>query len=401
MGVLCVVAKYWPAFQFGGLISCVYYLNKTLVKKGVDVTVYTTNVGLEGKVSPNREINLDGVKVNYFTFTRFFEFMGSNGWQFSRQITCALKNNLKDFDLIYILEPWSYPAVAAVYYSRKHKLPYMIVPQGMLYPYAFSQKICKKWPYYQLVIRKNLEAASVIQYTTEDEAEKTHSFLGLTNRAIIIPNAIDLLEFSGFIAQKRLRARYPHLKDKKIILFLSRIHWIKGLDILVQAFARLAKERKDLHLLIIGGDKDRYSKVVKKWIRKYQISEDVTFGGMLTGREKLEAYADSDIFVLPSYSDNFGIVAAEAMASRLPVVISNRVGIYREVERNKAGIVIDANTESLYRAVKLLLENSELRKEIAAKGRKLVEEYYDVEKVADKMIKTFEEILAFSRKNAR
>ena len=115
---------------------------------------------------------------------------------------------------------------------------------------------------------------------------------------------------------------------------------------------------------------------------------------MLTGREKLEVLAGSDIFVLPSYSENFGMAVVEAMACGLPVVISNKVGIYREVEENKAGIVVDPNAESLYKGIKLLLENPELKKEIAVNGRKLVEEYYDIDKVAERMIEAYEEILS-------
>jgi glycosyltransferase involved in cell wall biosynthesis len=393
MRVLCVIPKYWPAFQYGGPISSVHYLNKTLVEKGVGVTVYTTNVGLDKSVPVNQEVELDGVKVNYFMFTKLFEFMGATGWQFSLQLTDALKENLQDFDLIYIVRIWSYPAAAAAYYSRRYEKPYIFVPRGMLCPYTFSKKIWKKWLYYYLIVKRNLEGALAIHYTSDDEAEKTHPFLGLQSRPVIIPNGIKLSEFPAFPDGQRLKTRYPHLKDKKIILFLGRIHKVKRLDVLVKAFALLAKEKKDAHLLIAGGGKGTYCRRVKKWIRECGMNAQVTFTGILTGKEKIEAYAGSDIFVLPSYSESFGMAVVEAMACSLAVVISNKVGIYKEVKRNKAGIVIDANTESLHQAMKLLLEDFSLKKEIAANGRKLVEEYYDIDKVADKMIENFRKIL--------
>src|SRR4030043_464537 len=98
MKILCVVSAYWPAFRYGGPIFSVHNLNKALTRKGVEVTVYTTNAELADKVPLNREVNVDGVKVTYFEFNRLFKFMSPGGWQFSRPMAWALKNNLKDFD---------------------------------------------------------------------------------------------------------------------------------------------------------------------------------------------------------------------------------------------------------------------------------------------------------------
>ncbi|MCX5704067.1 MAG: glycosyltransferase, partial [Candidatus Omnitrophica bacterium] len=321
----------------------------------------------------------------------------------------ALKNNLKDFDLIYIVNIWSYPAAMAAHYSRFYSKPYILVPSGMLYPDTLSKKIWKKRLYYQFIVKKDLKYASAIHYTAEYEAERTHLFLGLGNRAIVVPNGIELSEFSDLPGAEKLKVRYPYLKNKKIILFLGRMHWIKGLDILVKAYATILKERDDLHLLMVGNDEGGYTKKVKRWLRDYKINyldyglEDrghvdkakVTFTGMLTGKEKIEAYAGSDIFVLPSYSENFGMAAVEAMACGLAVIISNKVGIYNEIQRNKAGIIIDTDSKSLYQGIKLLLEDLDLRKEIAINGRKLVEKYYDIDKVADMMAEAYRQLVEF------
>ncbi len=413
MKILCVFSTYWPAFQFGGPIFSVHCLNKTLVRKGIDVTVYTTNAGLVGKVPLNQEVNLDGVKVHYFGFTKLFEFMGTIGWQFSKGIAKALKDNLKDFDLIYIVNIWSYPAAIAARYSRLYRKPYILVPSGMLYPNTLSKKIWKKWPYYHFIVKRDLKYASAIHYTAEYEAERTHLFLGLENRAIVVPNGIELSEFCDSPSRDKLIAHYPYLEDKEIILFLGRMHWIKGLDILIKAYAKILKEREDIHLLMVGNDEGGYTKKVKKWLKRLRINymdyglgdrgyaekAKVTFTGMLTGTDKIAAYSGSDIFVLPSYSENFGMSAVEAMACGLPVIISNKVGIYKEIERHKAGIIIDTNSKSLYQGIKLLLEDPELRKEIAMNGRRLAKEYYNIDKVADKMTEAYREILDFPMVN--
>lgn len=389
-----MIPTYWPAFQFGGPIFSVHHLNRALAKKGIDVSVYTTNAGLVSKVPLGQEVNLDGVKITYFGFTKLFEFMGKDGWQFSREIAEFLKNNLKDFDLVYIVNIWSYPAAVAAHYSRLYAKPYVLVPSGMLYPNTLFKKAWKKRPYYHFIVRRNLKNASAIHYTAEDEANKTHLFLNLKNRPIIVPNGIDLSDFSDLPDREKLRMRYPQLKDKQTILFLGRLNQIKGLDILIKAYALIAEERQDTHLLIVGNTAERYTKKVNKWIRQYGIDERVSFAGMLAGQEKIEAYAGSDIFVLPSYSENFGMSAVEAMACGLPVVISNRVGIAKKIEENKAGIIIDTNVESLYRGIKLLLDNSTLKREIAVNGRKLAQDYYDIDKVADEMIKAYYAILS-------
>ena len=121
MKILCVVPVYFPAFQYGGPIASVHNLNKALVEKGIEVTVFTTNAGLEGKVLTNLEIDINGVKVFYFNFFKIFEFLGPTGWQFSWSLTVALKNKLKNFDLIYLSAVWNYPTAIAAHYCRIYK----------------------------------------------------------------------------------------------------------------------------------------------------------------------------------------------------------------------------------------------------------------------------------------
>ena len=120
---------------------------------------------------------------------------------------------------------------------------------------------------------------------------------------------------------------------------------------------------------------------------------------MLTGKDKIETYAGSDIFVLPSYSENFAMTAVEAMACGLAVVISNKVGIYREIERYNAGIVINTRPEDLYQGMKLLLENPVLRNEFALNGRRLVKEYYDIDNVSGSMMTACRKIIESSDEN--
>jgi glycosyltransferase involved in cell wall biosynthesis len=389
MRLLVVTPSYWPATDLGGPIFSLHNLNKALAKKGFDVTVYTTNARLKGKVTADKETLLDGVKVTYFSFSGAFEFLNPTGWQFSVPMRKALKKNIKDFDLVYILSVWNYPVVMAASICRKFNKPYIISPRGLLYPETFGKKMLRKRIYYNLLAKKFIQKAAAIHYTTHDEAENCHNRLGLKNKALVVPNGIDLSEFSSLPGNDEIRNRHPELKGKKVILFLGRLNWKKGLDILIKAYSRAAQERNDVHLLIAGGD-DGYKNTAERLVRDLRLSNRVTFTGPLSGREKLEAYAGSDIFVLSSYSENFGMTVVEAMACGLPIVISDKVGIYKEVQDSSAGIVVKTDAESVYRGLKELLADPGAMQAYGQSGKKLVRELFDAEKVAGSMLSLYE-----------
>ncbi len=390
--VLHIIPYYYPAFNFGGPVTLVHYLNRALVNKGIDVTVFTTDVGIENKVKNNSEVIVDGVKVIYFKQKSFLRFLSRSGWNFSFNLIDSLRKRISRFDVVHISEVWSFSAAFASYYSIKFKKPYIVSPRGSLYPYTFKKKIWKKLPYYHLVTKRILEKASLIQYVTEDEKAQSHSFLRLKNKPVVVPSGIDFTEFSALPEKDELKSRFPFLKGKKVILFLSRINWIKGLDILVESFKELAGTRDDLHLLIAGEDLgDGYKEVVRSWVKEGGIGNMVTFTGLLKGKDKLMAYTGSDIFVLPSYSENFGMVVIEAMACGIPVIISDKVGLSKEVKEYDAGIVVSTKAENLTETLKTLLDNGELRRTYAEKGKKFAQ-YYNIDNVADMMIRAYKEL---------
>jgi len=392
MRLLCISSSYWPAFQFGGPIFSVHELNKTLAGKGTDVTVYTTNAGLEKSSHLAGAVDLDNVKVNYFKYSRLLQFLGSTGWHFSLELSKAISAKVSTFDIVYIVGVWNYPMGIAAYYCRKNKKPYIISPRGLLYPFVTQKKFYKKWLYYNLITKKDLRAAAAIHYTSQDEKESCHSFLGLENKAFVIPNGINLSEFDNLPDRQIFRQRYPVLKEKKIILFLGRINWKKGLDVLIDAYRRLTRERGDVYLVIAGNDEAGYIEKVKGWINKYNLGDKVILTGMLVGRDKLAAYAASDIFILPSYSENFGMTTVEAMACKRPVIISNKVGIAREVQQNNAGLVVECNADELCKAIKSLSDDASFAETLSCNGKKMVAEYYNIDNIADRMSAIFRQV---------
>jgi len=390
MKLLCVGSAYWPAFKLGGPIFSSHTLNKALVRKGVDVTVYCTNAGLEGKVPVNQEVDVDGVKVYYFEYCKLFEFIGPTGWQFSFHLTKALRDNVSNFDVVQIGGVWNYPVAVGAYYCRKYKKPYIITPHGLLFPLSSRGKWWKKYPYFQLVSKRDVQGAAAIHFTTKMEAEQASWAGDLIGRAIVIPNGIDLPGNAVGSSSYTFEYKYPHLKNKKILLFLGRLNWIKGLDLLIKAFSLLSRENIDLHLMITGSDDgDGYTAKVAGWVNNLGLKERVTFTGSLNGVEKATVFSRADIFVLASYSENFANTVAEAMSYAVPVVISNKVGIYRDVQEHEAGIVVDTNVDSICAGIKRLLGDAELARGTGENGKKMVSELYQIDKVADMSIASY------------
>ena len=178
-----------------------------------------------------------------------------------------------------------------------------------------------------------------------------------------------------------------------MILFLGRINFKKGLDLLALAYGIVARQRDDVHLVLAGPDNEGYGRKVRKWLTEEGVLERVTFTGMILGKTKVAALRDADVFVLPSYTENFGVAVVEAMTCGLPVVISNKVNIWNEVTEAEAGVVVNCKPNELAEALLELLDDPEYRKSLGKNGKKLVSAKFTWDKVAERMIKVYENIL--------
>lgn len=388
MKILHIISAYYPAFKYGGPIESVYLLNKALVQKGVTVDVITTNAGIDknNNVETNKWITIDGVRVKYLKYF-FYEH-----YTFSPSLLFAVFKEVKNYDLIHITGVWNFSVLAGTLACILNKKPFIISPRGALYKDAINIKSkFIKLLYFNLIAKYYLKRANAIHYTTEDEKENV--FQGINNNSIIIPNGIDLDYFNNLPPKGNFKSKYPVLKDKKYILFLGRIHKQKGIDLLIEVFKLIAKEYDDLYLVIAGPDNTGYKKEAEKHLRKNNVLDMVIFTGMLSDREKLSAYVDAEMFILPSYFENFGMSVVEAMSCGTPVIISSRVGILKDIEKNNAGIVIDLNTESLHMGIKRLLNDPVKKNEVAINGKILVENIYDINKISVAMKAYYDEVL--------
>lgn len=408
MKILCVSPTYWPAFEFGGPIQSLHILNKALVSDGADITVYTTSKGQSDNSLTNLNTNLDGIDITYFPYSKYFEFMGTTGWHFSLPLRAAIKNSLRQYNIVYILSIWNFTSAITAYYCRKFGIPYIVSPRGQLYEDVTKIKSWKKVPYYRFIAGKILKHASAIHYTSIDEYNNVHNRLGINCKSIVIPNGIPINEYKKKAVKGKFIEKYSHLSNKYILLFLGRMSWKKGIDIVINALPGLLKQNKEIHLVIAGNDEDNYKEKLINIINKLNLvycdlssgkssndvvnKSDITFTGYLDNVDKINALIDSDLFVLTSHSENFGMSVVEAMACDLPVIISDKVGISADVDINNAGIVINNSLNELTEAVSQLYENEDRKAQLINNAKRFIEKNYDINEISKNMLEQFKQI---------
>jgi len=390
MKVLHISPSYFPATTYGGPIVSVHLLNKYLVKNGVSVDVYTTTAGINNfdNLNFSKSWNfIDNIKVKYFKYYGYEHFTFSPGLFIESYKTIAL------YDIIHITAVWNFPVLAGSIVSILKKKPFIISPRGTIYDEAINMRSkYKKKIFLTLIGKYYLKASNAIHYTSQNEQDKSFKYTG--SKGFIIPNGLDLAEYSRLPKKDEFKNKYPALRGKKIILFLGRISPKKGLDILIDSFRKLNKIRENVFLVIVGPDNENYKEDLIKIIKSYGLQNKIIFTGFLDGYDKLSVLVDSDVFVLPSYSENFGMSVIEAMACRVPVVISNMVGISNSIKENQAGIIVEANSNSVTNGILKLMDNDELTKNIISNAYVYVSDNYDIKKVAKKMINIYERIVS-------
>lgn len=390
MKVLHIIPSYYPAFKYGGPIESVRSLNIALSKQGVYVDVLTTNAGVKenAELVLNEWVLKDGVRIKYCPMY-FYEH-----YTFSPTLLMDAIRISTTYDLVHITGFWNFPVLAGSLASMLSNSPYVISPRGALYEDAINikSKAIKKM-YYFLLARHYLQQANAVHFTTDDEKSNVARFIRLPAKTFIVPNGLDITKFSNLPQKNLFRNKHSIPVDKKLILYMGRIHKQKGLELLIDAFARLSRFYSNLHLAIVGPGDFKYVNKLQTKSSANEITDKVSFIGLLSGEDKLSAFADADIFVLPSYFENFGMSVTEAMICGVPVVISDKVGISGDIQRNFAGVVVNLTEDSLCEGIRSLLENTSMRNQIAEKGKQFASNSYNIQVVAERMLDVYKEVL--------
>ena len=285
-------------------------------------------------------------------------------------------------DVMHIHSIWQWTLHLAVCAARKKGVPYVLAPRGTIEKWSLKQKWLKKRIALMTYQGADFRNTAAIHCTAESEAAQVRK-LWPGKPIIMSPNAVNVPEM--------LPPQRFHEDGYRRVLFMSRFHYKKGLLNLVEAWAMLRPEGWKVEL--VGTDSDGYLKVVEKRIYELGLQDDFIITGALMDEEKWSAYRRADLFVLPSYSENFGIVVAEALYAGVPVITTKGTP-WEEIETHRCGWWIDTGVVPLATALKGAMSLTDVeRQKMGEHGRKLVEEKYTWDAVVKKMIVGYWNIL--------
>ncbi len=291
------------------------------------------------------------------------------------------------WDLVHINGVWNWPYHQIATLARNRGIPIVWSPHGSLTPWAMGHKHMKKLLAWFLYQKRDLKRASVLHVTAQSEVEDMRQ-LGLKDAISVLPLGVNLRWTDEELCNLKARNK------RNRILFVSRIHPKKGVDNLIKAWAKLKRECPSLILgwgLDIVGECDfkGYLDELKSLAKAADVSDDVIFHGPLYGDRKENAYATSQLFVLPSHSENFGSVVVEALANGTPVITTKGTP-WKELEENNCGWWIDVGVDSLFDALRDALAKGVVAlQSMGANGRALVRRRYVWKAVAAQMEKVY------------
>jgi glycosyltransferase involved in cell wall biosynthesis len=306
-------------------------------------------------------------------------------WLKDAQVRETFQNLIGASCGVHIHGLWEQSTLVGIRSARRAGKPYVVSAHGMLQAWALNNRRLKKALYGALIERSNLSHASCLHALTTAEAQDYRDY-GLKNPIAVIPNGVAIPRDAD--AEDFLQ-NFPHLRGKRLVLFLSRIHRKKGLDILCRAWANLAKRWPDAHLVLAGPDFEDTRTSVESMVASSGLTERVTFTGMLTSRLKWGALRAAHCYTLPSYSEGLSVSVLEAMGMGVPVVITRQCNL-PEVAEYGCGWVIEANASELESALHECLDApSTTFARMRASGQQLVDQSYSWEVVGQRMSQVY------------
>ena len=388
MNILVVIPYYVPAYSYGGPVAVAHDLNKAFVQKGHSVTIVTTDVHDASSRNPIQEEFIDGVKI--IRFKNFSNYLAKN---FNAYLPFGfkkwIKENLKNYDIVHCHDFFTYQNVVVSKYCKKFGVPFIIQPHGCVDSVSQKSKLyfIKKL---FLTFFKNIliHAQGIIALTDQEEKATLTLSPKIESKITIIPNGIDLGQFKN-IQQINLHQKYNIPKNQKIIIFLGRVQYIKGLDISLKALAKI-KSLIDFSFLIVGPDEGAKKKL-ELLAKELKIDKKIIFTGILTGEDKLNTLASADLFLCNSRSEGFGMTIVEACACKLPVIISDNCPI-PEIKTIQAGIITKNNPDEISQNLLKMLSDNETLNSYKKNTRKIAE-YYSLDVNVEKMSNLYNKTL--------
>jgi glycosyltransferase involved in cell wall biosynthesis len=391
MKVLQVTPYFAPAYAFGGTVKAAYQISSELVRRRHEVVVYTSDIK-----NQNTRLNIEPMKVLgkmkvYYMRNLSLELARRSKIFITPEIILKARNEAERFDIIHLHEYRTFQNIVLHHYARKYGIPYVLQAHGSLPRIMVKRRL--KWVHDASFGYRLLRDASRVIALSRVEAQQYRHMGVQENKIVMIPNGIDLAEYSNLPIRGSFKKKFGIDQGERLVLYLGRINKIKGLDILVKAFARMASNLHNVKLVIVGPD-DGYFCELQSLITALKIESKVVITGHLDGNDKLAAYVDAEVYVLPSRYETFPMGLLEAYACSKPVIASKIGGLSDLVIDNVTGILVESGNEiELEKSILSELDDYNRAREMGLRGRAFVEKNFSIEKVVDKLEQLYEDVI--------
>jgi glycosyltransferase involved in cell wall biosynthesis len=387
MRILSITAVFPPLWNFGGTVITGIALARELSRQGHKVFTLATDARCqsEQQVPVSVDTVWEGVQV------RYCKKYGPTPPFWSPELKRQVRLRAAAYEMALIRSCWIYVGVAASRECRKAGLPYLAYPEGSLDPWTLRYSRFKKRLWWRLRERSYFQGAAAIIALTRAEREHIRN-MGLTNRIEVIPNGINLSDLEVALPRQEIEAQWGELKGKRWLLFLGRLHPKKGLDLLLPAFAQIAREFPDHVLVIAGPDEGGYAKSVEKMVADLNLAERVLLTGPVYGPTKIGLLKLAKVFVLTSYSEGQPMAVLEALGCGTPALLTEPCNV-PEVAEAGAGLVVPLSVEAISRSLEEILRDEGARREMGRNGCTLVTSRFTWDKVARQTIALCKDIV--------
>jgi glycosyltransferase involved in cell wall biosynthesis len=361
---------------------------RALTQQGVQVTIACTNDDGRGQVT-DKPVGIliphDGYEEIHFPKqTEFYKF----SWPLFRW----LLNHVKRYDLVHIHAMFSFSSVAAAHAARLAGVPYLIRPLGVLNTWGFENR--RRWLKalsFKWIESPILKHAAAMHYTSEAEKQEAEK-AGATAPAQVLPLGIDVSSFGPTLDPTAFFDRFPTAQGKELVLFLSRLDEKKGLSVLLQAWA-LMKPNNERLLVIAGDGPAAYVAQLKSEATALGIADSILWTGHLDGELKRSAMAAAKLYTLPSYSENFGIAAVEALAAGLPCILSSGVAIAAQVQQRGGCLMVEPDAPRWADTMRSLLADSALQQRLSSEARSSAQDLFSLDAMGRALTQTYDRLL--------
>jgi len=378
MRVLFVTPFYAESRVMGGMAVAPALWAEALVSNGITVDVFTTpaNGPDDLDVPLGEPVEYNGVKVTYFP--RRSE---TGNIFFSLPMYVACTQAIPKYDVVHSIGLWTFPSMVSSIIARRSKIPYIISLHGMLMPWAYNRHRWRKQLLMKLIEKNRIAKANSILCTSYLEM-KHYLHLGFGS-ARIIPNVVIAPSMDVVQARSRFRKRFG-LGEKTVFLFAGRIVRNKGVHLTITAFKKVAKKHPEAMFVIVGPFEDDAGPLAQMQVENLELKDRILFLGLQQGDDYWDAMAGADLFVLNSYSENFGMAPAEALSLGVPVLLSEHVGIADLVQKYDAGKITDLDVDTIANALDEMVADKGNLGAMGRNGIRLVRENFSPDVVGEK-----------------